>query len=57
MRTVYIEKWNIEKDEKTVNLSYSDGTDVKVSKEDFDRAFGAIVNATKEDVVRDFAIQ
>lgn len=54
MRTVYIEKWNIEGEK--VALNYSDGTTVHVKKTDFDRAFGAIVNAEKADVVRDFAI-
>ena len=54
MRDVYIEKWNIEGDK--VVLNYSDGTTVNVKKTDFDRAFGAIVNATKAEVERDFAI-
>lgn len=39
-----------------VELLYSDGSVVKVKKTDFDRAFGAIINATKEDVLRDFAV-
>lgn len=39
-----------------VDLSYPDGSVVKVKKTDFDRAFGAIINATKEDVLRDFAV-
>ena len=54
MRDVYIEKWNIEGDK--VALNYSDGTTVHVKKTDFDRAFGTIVNATKAEVERDFAI-
>lgn len=37
-------------------LAYEDGSLLKVPKRIFDRAFGAIVNATKEAVVRDFAI-
>lgn len=39
-----------------VTVSYDDGTDVHVNTLDFNRAFGAIINATKEEVVRDFAI-
>lgn len=39
-----------------VDLFYEDGSVVKVSKKDFDRAFGAIINATKEAVLRDFAV-
>lgn len=38
-----------------VELSYNDGAIVHVSKEDFNRAFGAIINAPKEAVIRDFA--
>lgn len=37
-------------------LSYPDGSVVNVSKTDFNRAFGTIINATKEDVIRDFAV-
>lgn len=40
-----------------VSLFYSDGDTVWVSKEDFDRVFGPIVSASKEDVVRDFALE
>lgn len=40
-----------------VRLLYEDGSIVFVSKEDFDRAFGAIISASKEDVVNDFAIE
>jgi len=39
-----------------VVLTYDDGDQVNVSKTDFDRAFAAIINATKEAVIRDFAI-
>ena len=39
-----------------VVLTYDDGDQVNVSKKDFDRAFGAIINATKEAVIRDFGI-
>lgn len=54
MRKTYIEKWEIKGD--AVELTYNDGEVVNVSKKDWDRAFGAIVNAEKADVVRDFAI-
>lgn len=54
MRKTYIDKWEIQGD--TVVLTYNDGEEVKVTKKDWDRAFGAIVNAEKDDVVRDFAI-
>ena len=37
----------------TVTLEYSEGN-VTVSKQDFNRAFGAIINATREEVIRDF---
>lgn len=47
-------KWAIDGD--LVDISYPDGSVVKVKKTDFDRAFGAIINATKEDVIRDFAV-
>ena len=38
-----------------VKLTYDDGEVVRVSKDDFDRAFGAIITADKADVIRDFA--
>lgn len=47
-------KWEIDGD--FVNISYPDGSVVKVKKTDFDRAFGAIINAPKEGVLRDFAV-
>lgn len=46
--------WKI--DGNVVVLTYDDGDKVTVSKTDFDRAFGAIINATKEAVIRDFGI-
>lgn len=54
MRETYIENWC--KNGNSVILMYSDGEIVVVKKADFDRAFAAIVNATKEAVKRDFAI-
>ena len=40
-----------------VKLVYSDDEIVFVTREDFNRAFGAIINASKEEVIRDFAIE
>ena len=54
MRKSYIDNWKIEGN--VVNLFYNDGTIVTVMKNDFDRAFGAIIIAEKEDVIRDFGI-
>lgn len=42
--------------DSSVGLLYDDGDIVVVSRSDFDRAFGAIVGASKEDVVRDFSL-
>lgn len=39
-----------------VVLLYEDDSLVKVPKKTFDRAFGAIINATKDAVVRDFVV-
>ena len=49
----YLNEWSIEGNR--VRLSYDIGV-LHVPKEDFDRAFGAIVSASYEDVQRDFAI-
>ena len=40
-----------------VQLGYTDGTILYVWKTDFNRAFGAIISASKEEVIRDFAIK
>ena len=40
-----------------VQLGYTDGTILYVRKTDFNRAFGAIISASKEEVIRDFAIK
>ena len=50
----YLIEWEVEKDR--VRMTYNDGETIYVSKSDFDRAFGAILNASREDVIRDFAI-
>ena len=54
MKNLQNKTWKIEGD--IAILTYDDGEQVKVSKNDFNRAFGAIINASKEDVIRDFAI-
>lgn len=53
MKDVFLKEWNYAGDK--VRLAYKDGSEVFVSKTDFDRAFGCIVSASKADVVRDFA--
>ena len=50
-----VKKWTYRGDK--VCLEYNDGENVFVHRSDFNRAFGAIVNASKEDVIRDFAIE
>lgn len=54
-KNVYLKDWRIMNGD-TVELLYSDNDTVNVSKADFDRAFGPIVSASKENVIRDFAI-
>lgn len=51
----YLIEWEVEKGR--VRLTYNDGETVYVKKDDFDRAFGAILNAPKDDVKRDFGIE
>lgn len=46
--------WVVEGD--MVRLSYASAGDLYVSKSDFDRAFGAIINAPYFDVEKDFAV-
>ena len=46
--------WRAEGDK--VRLVYEDNTELYVTKEDFDRAFGCIISASKDEVIRDFAI-
>lgn len=52
---IYLANWNYDGDR--VKLLYIDKSVLFVSKADFNRAFGAIVNADKYEVVRDFAIK
>jgi len=46
--------WYAEGDK--VRLVYEDSTELYVTKEDFDRAFGCIISLSKEEVIRDFAV-
>ncbi len=46
----------IVKNDGTVVLKYEEG-DVIVRKEDFNRAFGTMINSLREDIIRDFAIK
>lgn len=47
--------WTVHGDR--VRLTYSDGDSFDVSKTDFNRAFGAILGADKEDVIAGFKIK
>ena len=40
-----------------VHLTYEDGQEFDVLKSDFDRAFGAMINASADDVRRDFEVK
>ena len=51
----YITAWNHEGER--IKLRFLDGSILYVTKTDFDRAFGCIINLTKEEVEKDFAIQ
>lgn len=52
---INLANWNYDGDR--VRLLYIDKSVLFVSKADFNRAFGSIVNADKYEVVRDFAIK
>lgn len=54
MKDVCLKNWNYAGEK--VRLAYDDGSEVFVSKADFNRAFGCIVSAPKSAIVRDFAI-
>ena len=51
----YITAWNHEGER--IKLRFLDGSILYVTKTDFDRTFGCIINLTKEEVEKDFAIQ
>lgn len=53
---VYLKEWSRDRANR-IKLVYSDNEIVYVTYEDFNRAFGTIFNATKEEVIRDFAIK
>lgn len=54
MKNVSLQEWSYVGDK--VRLAYADGVEFFVSKKDFDRAFGCIVSAPRNDVIRDFAL-
>ncbi len=54
-KPTYLKNWNYDGDK--VKLFYEDNDIVYVSKVDFDRAFGAIVSATKADILRDYVLR
>lgn len=51
----YLTKW--ERAGDRIKLDFLDGTILYISKADFDRAFGCIINLTKDEVEENFAIQ
>lgn len=55
MERIYMTDWK--QDGQYIDLTYSDNDVVRVTKTDFDRAFGAMLNADKEAVVRDFGLK
>lgn len=54
-KKVYLKEWNYDGDK--VKLEYKDNSIVYVKRSDFDRAFGCIVSASKDVIIRDFAIE
>ena len=54
MSELRLAHWQIEDDR--VKLVYEDDSVVYVMKKDFDRAFGCIISITKDEVIRDFAV-
>ena len=51
----YLTKWA--RNGERIQLEFLDGSILYVKKQDFDRAFGCIINLTKEQVQADFAIE
>ena len=51
----YLTNW--ERNGESIRLEFLDGSILYVKKQDFDRAFGCIINLTKEQVQADFAIE
>lgn len=49
---ICLKDWQIQGNR--VCLTYSDDTSLYISKSDFDRAFGCIISADKNAVIRDF---
>ena len=51
---VYLKEWIDEGDK--IKLIYKDGDSFYVSKTDFNKAFGCMINCEKEEIRRDFDI-
>lgn len=51
----YLTKW--ERAGDRIKMDFLDGTILYIRKTDFDRAFGCIINLTKDEVEENFAIQ
>ena len=51
----FLTKW--ERNGERIRLEFLDGSILYVKKQDFDRAFGCIINLTKEQVQAEFAIE
>ena len=54
MKDIFLKEWSYAGE--NIRLVYEDGSELFVSKVDFDRAFGCIVSASKSAVEKDFAI-
>ena len=52
-----LKSFDLSAGENVVGVNYSDGETVLVSKKDYDRAFGTMINASKAEVIRDYAIK
>lgn len=53
---IYLSAWAYDGKDK-VKLTYSDDEVVLIKRTDFDRAFGPIISAEKDDIIRDYAIE
>lgn len=56
IKKIQLSAWELAGEDK-VKLVYNDGGILFVKKTDFDRAFGTIINAEKDAVAREFAIE
>ena len=51
----WLEKWSYEEDK--VILEYEDGATLRVTREDFIRAFGVIIGLTKAEAEKEYGIK